>query len=113
MTGWTKIRRSPDKLRQGNIEVDKKYRGKVGVSTNKGKLRITIPKSVSGKAGSFLSLGLTDNPENWKIARAKASLLESDILYERVDKTYDKYRVLKKVLAEKEITFLELFEQYA
>lgn len=107
------MRRSPGKLRQGNIEVDKKYRGKVGVSSNKGKLRITIPMSVGGKSGNFLSLGLDDNPENRKIAQAKASLLESDILYERVDKTYDKYRVLKKVVAEKEITFLELFEQYA
>ncbi len=91
-----------------------KYRGKVGVSENKGKLRITIPKSVSGKPGTYLSLGLSaDKPENWKIGRAKASLLESDILYEKVDKTYNRYRVLKKVVAvEKGITFLELFEEY-
>ena len=92
----------------------KKYRGKVGVSENKGKLRITIPKSVSGKAGTYLSLGLSaDKPENWKIAQAKASLLESDILYEKVDKTYDRYRVLKKVVPlEERVTFLDLFEEY-
>ncbi len=86
----------------------------MGVSENKGKLRITIPKSVSGKGGTYLSLGLSaDKPENWKIAQAKASLLESDILYERVDKTYDRYRVLKKVVATKRrITLLELFEEY-
>lgn len=96
------------------MEMKKKYRGKVGVSENKGRLRITIPKSVSGKAGTYLNLGLSaDKPDNWKIARAKASLLESDILYERVDKTYDKYRVLKRVVVvEKKVTFLELFEEY-
>lgn len=95
-------------------EMEKKYRGKVGVSENKSRLRITIPKSVSGKAGTYLNLGLrADKPDNWKLARAKASLLESDILYEKVDKTYDRYRVLKKVAAvQKSITFLELFEEY-
>ncbi len=73
--------------------MEKKYRGKVGVSENKGRLRITIPKSVSGKAGTYLNLGLSaDKAENWKVAQAKASLLESDILYEKVDKTYDRYQ---------------------
>ncbi|MEM1170621.1 MAG: site-specific integrase [Cyanobacteria bacterium P01_H01_bin.35] len=95
--------------------MEKKYRGKVGVSENKGRLRITIPKSVSGKAGDYLYLGLSaDKDKNWKIAQAKASLLESDILYERVDKTYDRYRVLKEVVAaKKKVTFLELFQEYA
>ncbi|MDJ0518895.1 MAG: site-specific integrase [Trichodesmium sp. MO_231.B1] len=95
--------------------MEKKYRGKVGVSENKGRLRITIPKSVSGKAGDYLYLGLSaDKDKNWKIAQAKASLLESDIFYERVDETYDRYRVLKEVVAaEKKVTFLELFQEYA
>ncbi|MDJ0515398.1 MAG: site-specific integrase [Trichodesmium sp. MO_231.B1] len=94
--------------------MEKKYRGKVGVSENKGRLRITVPKSVSGKAGTYINLGLSaDKAENWKVARAKAGQLESDILYEKVDKTYDRYRVLKKVVAvEKKSTFLELFQEY-
>ena len=109
-----KLRRLLAQLTTRSKEMDKRYRGKVGVSENKGRLRITIPKSVSGKAGTYLNLGLSaDKAENWKVARAKAGQLESDILYEKVDKTYDRYRVLKKVVAvEKKITFLELFEEY-
>jgi integrase len=77
------------------IPEQRKYRGKVGVSSSRGSLRITIPKAISGKPGSYLNLGLKDTEENRKIALAKAALLSSDILYERVDPTLERYRVLK------------------
>lgn len=40
----------------------------------------------------YLSLGLTDTPENRKLAEAKARLIESDIAYERFDPTLAKYK---------------------
>ncbi|KKD34914.1 hypothetical protein WN50_28250 [Limnoraphis robusta CS-951] len=64
---------------------------------------------MSGKPGSFLSLGLIDNPENRKVALAKAALLESDILYERVDPTLDRYRVLKSVAVLNPPSIIEVY----
>lgn len=97
--------------------LNKKYRNGVSVSVNKGKLRITIPKSISGKPGSYIYLGLEDTPNNRKIAQAKAGELELDVLYERVDFSLEKYKIFKNSSptctgTQQNLTLHDLYAEY-
>lgn len=65
----------------------------------------------------YLSLGLTDTPENRKLAEAKARLIESDIAYERFDPTLAKYKAqvaLSTVtpIVTPSLTLAQLWERY-
>jgi hypothetical protein len=52
-----------------------------------------MPRHLCGGANkAFLYLNLADTPENWKLAEAKAQLIESDIKFERFDPTLKKYK---------------------
>ena len=53
--------------------------------------RLQLRFNYGGKR-HYLSLGLSDTQVNRKVAEAKAKLIESDIIYERLDPTLDKYR---------------------
>lgn len=65
------------------------YKGQVSVITSNGWLQLRF--TYQGKR-QYLSLGLKDDPENRKLAEAKAKLIESDITYERFDQSLEKYR---------------------
>lgn len=53
--------------------------------------RLQLRFNYGGKR-HYLSLGLSDTQVNWKVAEAKAKLIEADIIYERLDLTLNKYR---------------------
>ncbi len=53
--------------------------------------RLQLRFSYGGKR-HYISLGLTDTIANWRVAEAKAKLIESDIIYERFDSTLEKYK---------------------
>lgn len=53
--------------------------------------RLQLRFNYAGKR-HYISLGLSDTVVNRKIAEAKAKLIESDIIYERLDLTLDKYK---------------------
>lgn len=53
--------------------------------------RLQLRFSYGGKR-HYLSLGLPDTQVNRRVAEAKAKLIESDIIYERLDLTLEKYR---------------------
>ncbi|MDX2232363.1 MAG: DUF3596 domain-containing protein [Leptolyngbyaceae cyanobacterium bins.349] len=57
------------------------------VSNNRLQLRFNY----AGKR-HYISLGLSDTKVNRRIAEAKAKLIESDIIYERLDLTLEKYK---------------------
>lgn len=73
----------------------------VGIESFQGRLRLRLPRQLYGGKQKYLTLGMADTPENYKLAEAKAKQIESDIAYERFDPTLAKYRPQ---------TYLELVE---
>ena len=64
-------------------------RGSVRTKVSNGSLQLVF--SYGGKR-RYLSLRLPDSAVNRKIAEAKAKLIESDILFDRLDPSLNKYR---------------------
>ncbi len=92
-----------------------RHKGKVGVSSHNGVLRLSIPRSLYGGKQKYLYLGLKDNSTNRKFAEAKAQRIEADILYERFDPTLERYKSQKNVKIEQpqpSQALSELYEQY-
>ena len=74
-------------------------KGSVAVEAYQGRLRLRLPRELDLK-NRYLSLGMDDTLENRQLAEAKASLIKSDITYERFDFTLNKYRNKLKVVAQ-------------
>ncbi|MEB3277393.1 MAG: tyrosine-type recombinase/integrase [Lyngbya sp.] len=93
----------------------KRRKGKVGVSSYNGVLRLSIPRSLCGGKQQYLYLGLKDDPTNRKFAETKAQQIEADILYERFDSTLEKYRSQNTAISEEKpskVTLEKLYKQY-
>lgn len=88
-----------------------RYKGKVGISAYRNRLRLSLPRQLFGGKQKFIYLGLTDSPENRKLAEAKAWVIESDIRYERFDATLVKYSPAPQV-DDSPITLIGLYERY-
>ena len=71
-------------------------RGSVRIKVSNGSLQLVF--SYGGKR-RYLSLRLPDSAANRKIAEAKAKLIESDILFDRLDSSLNKYRPQSVVAA--------------
>lgn len=82
--------------REKNNFDDRRYKGKVGVTTDKGMLRLILPRSVSGALPRKISLGLHDTPENREIAEAKAMVIQGDIKLGQLDKSLERYGLSSK-----------------
>lgn len=95
-------------------------RGIVKVTNDRNKLRIVLPvklsESVYGVKQKRISLGLEDTEDNRKLAQAKANLIQSDIDFERFDRTLKKYGLAEEEHAtEKKImdlTLVQLWDKY-
>ena len=97
----------------------KNPRGSVTVCSVRGNLRLRLPRNLwEDKKQVYLSLGLTDNPQNRKAAEIKARQIELDILSSHFDPTLKKYQftyeTLKSELEEEKnsITFVEVYQKY-
>lgn len=64
-------------------------KGSVAILVSNDRLQLRF--SYAGKR-HYISLGLTDTIANRRVAEAKAKLIESDIVYERLDITLEKYK---------------------
>ncbi|MCU0544855.1 MAG: tyrosine-type recombinase/integrase [Oscillatoriaceae cyanobacterium Prado104] len=101
-----------------NLPPARAKKGSVVVQTNEGRLRLQMPRHLYGGNRKFLYLNLADTPENWKLAEAKAQLIESDIKFERFDATLKKYKpqthltVIETVKPVPQLTLTELFTKY-
>lgn len=91
-----------------------RYKGKVGVSCTRGKLRLSLPRNLFGGEQVRLYLGLTDTPENRKIAEAKAKWIESDINLDRFDPTLERYKAKTATPPKqpKPQTLVKVFDDY-
>ena len=87
-----------------------RYKGKVGISVYNNRLRLSLPRQLFGGKQKFIYLGLSDSPENRKLAEAKAWVIESDIRYERFDNTLAKYSPVPTVEQNQPLTLLGLYE---
>lgn len=96
----------------------KSSRGSVTVCSMRGNLRLRLPRGLwSDKKQVYLSLGLTDNPQNHKAAEIKAKQIELDILSGYFDPTLKKYQPTiyepsKSEETENNITFAEIYQKY-
>lgn len=91
-----------------------RYKGRVGVSCTRGKLRLTLPRHLFGGKQIRLYLGLTDTPETREIAEAKAKWIESDINLDRFDPTLERYKLKTAIPPKKpkSQTLVKVFEDY-
>lgn len=98
----------------------KSSRGSVTISSIRGNLRLRLPRGLwSDKKQVYLSLGLTDNPQNYKKAEIVARQIELDVLSGHFDPTLKKYQPVAyespKVEIEElknSITFVEIYQKY-
>lgn len=89
----------------------KKYKGKVGVSVDKGTLRLSLPRFLFNSR-KYIYLGLPDTPQNRKLAKAKAQKIEADITYERFDFSLESYQQINPNPVTKRNTLLDLYQKY-
>lgn len=88
---------------------------RVAVKVSNGSLQLCF--TACGKR-HYLSLSLSDTPDNRKVAEAKATLIESDLAWDRFDPTLEKYRPQREKvptsspLTLSEVSLLELWQKY-
>ncbi len=88
----------------------KGQKGHVGISVNRGKLRLTVPRCLGKPVGTYIHLGIDDTPHGRKLAQIKANDLMGDILMDKVDYTFSKYKVIRDRQPQKVETSLALIE---
>lgn len=86
-------------------------KGTITIETRGNILRLRLPRTWFNGKLKYFNLHLPDNPENRQIALAKASIMQSDYIYERFDFSLEKYR-LETAPQDDQLSFLELFIQY-
>jgi integrase len=91
-----------------------KKKGSPGVSSNNGILRISLPRSLFDGKQKYISTGLKDTLENREIAVMKANEIKVDILFNRFDKTLERYKPQSAFSPKKRegLTLLELNERH-
>jgi integrase len=96
----------------------KNSKGSVTVSSVRGNLRLRLPRGLwSDRKQVYLSLGLTDNLQNRKVAEIKAKQIELDILAGHFDSSLKKYQSItyetpNSKPEEPKITFTEIYQKY-
>jgi integrase len=97
----------------------KASKGSVGVESFQERLRLRLPRHLYNGKQKYLTLGMAENPENRKLAGAKAKQIESDIAFERFDPTLAKYKpqthltlVAPITEGQQQTTLIELWDKY-
>ncbi len=67
-------------------------KGSVGIESFRGRLRLHLPRQLFNGQNKYLTLGLTDTPENRNLAEQKAHQIELDIQADDFDETLAKYK---------------------
>ncbi len=98
-------------------ETGKASKGTVGVSADKGTLRLSFPRLMFGGKQKFVALGLRDTPENRVIAEKKALQANLDISNNEFDFTLEKYKPVHHLTvasppATKMLSIVELWDKF-
>jgi integrase len=95
---------------------NKSPKGSVGVEQFQGRLRLCLPRSLFGGEQKRLVLGLSDTPENRKVAEVRARQIELDVASGNFDPTLDKYRTKTHLSVVKQPTktfnLLQVWDKY-
>jgi integrase len=94
--------------------------GIAGIESFRGRLRIRLPRACFGGEKKFLSLSLSDTPENRAIAQRKLDWIQSEIYDGKFDHTLERYRPQNKQQAYlkavndncPQVTLKELWDDY-
>lgn len=86
-------------------------KGTITIENFRGMLRLYLPRTWFNGNRKYFSLGLSDTPENRKIALAKASIMQSDYIYERFDFTLEKYKIATSPIVES-IDLIGIYDKY-
>ncbi|HEY9640861.1 MAG TPA: hypothetical protein V6C57_10275 [Coleofasciculaceae cyanobacterium] len=85
----------------------------VGIESDRGKLRLRLPRSLYKGKQKYIALGLSDNEDNRRVAEIKQRQAELDILADNFYHTWNKYRVINHlVVAKPEMQFSKLWERF-
>lgn len=95
----------------------KSSKGTVGVESFQGRLRLRLPRQWYGGKQKYLTLGLSDTPENRVIAETKATQIAVDYKLGQFDVTLDKYKPVRhlEVVSNpttSKMTLLDVWMQY-
>lgn len=92
---------------------DNKFKCLVGIETDKGRLRLRLPRSLYGGKQKYIALSLIDNEQNRRVAEIKQRQAELDILADHFDHTWQKYRVINHLnLITPDVSFYDLWERF-
>lgn len=86
-------------------------KGSVVIDSRNGMLRLRFPRTLFNGTQKYLSLNLPDNDINRKIAEAKTSQINIDIICNQFDFTLNKYRMITAP-EQDTVSLLEIFKQY-
>jgi hypothetical protein len=67
-------------------------KGNVGLESYRGRLRLSLPRQWYGGKQKYLSLGLSDTPENRAIANQRIAEIERDWKLDNFDPTLERYK---------------------
>ncbi|MBD2085076.1 site-specific integrase [Coleofasciculus sp. FACHB-542] len=97
----------------------KASKGSVGIESFQERLRLRLPRQLYGGKQKYLTLGLSDTPENRKAAEGKARQVELDILAGYFDPTLAKYKPQTHLTllnpseeSQKPLALAELWDRY-
>ncbi len=96
----------------------KASKGTVSVSSNEGRLRLSLPRELNGGQRKYITLGLPDTLENRVIAEGKALQANLDIRNNEFDFTLERYKlqrhlaVVQQPVAKPQLKLDELWERY-
>lgn len=79
-------------VKNKQTEDGRRYKGKVGVGCDRGRLRLILPRHLFDGQTKYMSLGLADTPKNRAIARNEAFQIEKDIDRDNFDYTLNRYK---------------------
>lgn len=100
------------------VNHQKLAKGTVGIESFQGRLRLRLPRQIFAGKQKYLSLGLAETPENYKVAELRARQIELDIISNNFDVTLAKYSPNPIKLSEKPVknkavlSLTELWEMY-
>jgi integrase len=97
-------------------------KGNVGLESYRGRLRLSLPRQWYGGKQKYLSLGLSDTPENRAIANQRIAEIERDWKLDNFDPTLERYKngergkanlsVIESLKPKQQISLAELCSQY-
>lgn len=96
----------------------KSAKGTVGIESFQGRLRLHFPRAWFDGKNKYLSLGLSDTPENRAIAEAKATQIAVDYKLGQFDVTLERYKPVRHLTVvsaptKQALTLAELWDKYS